>query len=366
MQRVRLDHLICECSIDKEQAVDVLCSAYNSVEEDSRKFKVVISISVGVDESSFSFNASRSQAALYVHLSEKIKIHQCASFDSIKHVQDLCGFFIACRNPPVLAAELKKHNAGKEEALFADEYIPIVIKNFVDSSYSYTVSLSGANLKTAKSVLVEEMLACLHFYTEFQTKSAGFFDRFVPHLVATQVLNLFRNFSGEVGGYFTRKVPLQKLFWTNHGGNREEALFSPYNPSLLSAIDKRKCLIDPAHVALTVAVNDELHDFNLQVGNNKVDLKSHATTKRNPNTDREKTYLKVKAVTIKEKQTTHTIPCNVQYLFPNQDVVSPTVNAKTMKFLPGYVAIRLVNGKFQVEIPVTEHLDLTSCKDDAG
>ena len=171
-----------------------------------------------------------------------------------------------------------KLNAGKDEAeaISADDFIPTEIKKFIDSSYSYTISLAGAEVKTAKSVLVEEMNACLHFYSHFQTVSVGFFTRYAEHLGSTQIDSLYRNFSGEVAGYFTRNRPLQKLLWANHGVDGEDALFSPFKQSLLVAIEKHKCLIDPSNITLSVVKGEEHVDFALQVQNDRVDLKSHA------------------------------------------------------------------------------------------
>ena len=333
-------------------------------EEDSHdRLQVVITITFDDNSSSFSFDASRSQAALYVYLSGNIRILQCESLGSVKHVQELLGFFSACRNAPILEAQLKKYNTGKVEVLSLDDFMPIAIKAFVDSSCRYTVSVTGAELKNSKSIPVEEVLSCLHFYKELQTSAVGFYRAYAKNLEATQIDNLYRLFSGEVGGYFTQNRSLQKLFWTNHGVDGDDALFSPFKRSVLAAIDKRKCLIDPHKVVLSVVKNDQLVDFALQVGNDKVDLKAHATVKRNEKTGREKCYLNVISVMINR---IHEIPCHVEYVFPSQDRVSPAINAAAMKFLPGFVAVRLVKGRLQVEIPVTEHLDQSTCKSDQG
>ena len=132
-----------------------------------------------------------------------------------------------------------------------------------------------------------------------------------------------------------------------------EGLLSIYGSSNLDAIEKRRCVFPPNHVALTVASSsgsDGINLFKLQMGNDKVDLKQFAILKPNG-----KKILMIKAVTVGDA----IIDCNVNYLFPSQSRVSPLIDASSMIYHAGYISVRQVSGKFQVEIPVTEHLLLS-------
>ena len=336
------------------------------------KISVVISVSIPSpiadnppSTAKFSIRVSPAQAALYVYLSDlgKLKILPSSSFGSVKQVEELSNFFLAMINPGYLTSQITKANKDKAEddQQSQEDFIAKTINTVAESSFSFAVSLTGDDVKG--SVLMGEVKACLSFYHRLKVLEVGFYGKLVPGLRSTQVLNLIDAFMGEINGYFTAKRSLPKLLFEHYAVEREHALFSPFNSSVIAAIDKRKCVFDESHVVLTVDTGvasggmPATEDFKLQVGNDKANLREHSVIKPNG-----KRYMVVKAVTIAG----HVIKCNVKYPIPGQDRVSPLFNADAMAFRAGFVSVRLVSGKYQVEIPVTEDLLLSAAKSEQG
>ena len=336
------------------------------------KLSIIISVSIPspiadnpTSTAKFSVRVSPAQAALYVYLSDlgKLKIIPCSSFGSVKQLHELANFFHAMINPAYLSSEMAKANKGKAEddQQSQEDFVAKTINTVAESSFSFAVSLTGDEVKG--SVLIGEVKACLSFYQQLKLASVGFYQKLVGGLGSTQILNLIDSFTGEINGYFTSKRSVQKLLFENYAVEMEHALFSPFNSSVIAAIDKRKCVFDESHVVLTVDIGvaaggmPATEDFKLKVANDKANLMDHSVVKPNG-----KRFMVVKAVTIKG----HVIKCDVKYPMPGQDRVSPLFDAGTMVFRAGFVSVRLVAGKYQVEIPVTEDLTLSAAKSEQG
>ena len=180
---------------------------------------------------------------------------------------------------------------------------------------------------------------------------------------STQILDLVNAFSGEISGYLTSKRHLKKLLFANYGVEREDALCSQFNPSVVDVIDKRKCVFDPHHVILSLYTKESTRDalvtedVPISKSHSKVDLAPHAVVKPNG-----KRYLLVKSVSVGG----HVITRDVKYLLSGQDRVSPSINADALVIHGGFVSVRLVGGRYSVEIPITEHLVISEAKTDQG
>ena len=350
--------------------MDELLESYQTLTdlEDDESVEIKISIKSSntehtpesENEAVFLFSASRRQAALYVLLSDRgeIKVLPTESFGSVKSIDSIVDLIHSIMDPDLRRRKIDIANKNLEESshISEDEFVSNAIEKISADSYNFAVSLLGEDVKGP--ILVGEMLACLPFFTFFQTAEIGFYQKFVEDLDSTQILNLARKFRGDIEGYFTSKRSIDKLLFAEHGRNMSaSALHSYYGSDVLGRIDKKMCVFHQSHVTLTIECESADNEgestkvVRLQTANDKIDLKNHSIKKPNG-----KEYLIVQSATINN---IHTIERRVKYLFPNQDRVSAAINADTLVFHAGYITVRFVSGKFQMEIPITEHLTLS-------
>ena len=332
----------------------------NADNDDSVEILITIQSPNDEGESIFSFSASKRQAALYVLLGNRnqIKILPTESFGSISSIESLIEFLHSMMDADLRKRKIDLANRKLVESsqVTEDDFISNAVEAISSGSFSFSVSLIGEEVKGP--ILVGEVLACLPFYTSFQNAEVGFYQKFVIDLDSTQILHLARGFKGEIESYFTSKRSIDKLLFKNHGFEMKSALHSNYGSNVLKAIDKKICVFPQTHVSLRVSCSsaesggDTSKVVKLQTATDKEDLKKHLIRKPNG-----KNYLVVESVSI---DGVHTIDRNVKYLFPTQRSVSPAIDAETMIYHAGYVSVRLVANKFQVEIPITENIVLSS------
>ena len=169
---------------------------------------------------------------------------------------------------------------------------------------------------------------------------------------------MFDKAQAEIMSYISNRRDLRRLLIAAYPPSEK----SPLIVQSVKDLPETMHVIDPCDVSVHIQKGNSMVEVPLQKGKEKTNLVQHCSRQKGCR------FLIVKGISVKTangKVVTHQIK-TLKYVFANEKRVSPLVNAETAIFQAGFVSIKKSDNGLLINIPIAEHLDITTPKSASG
>jgi hypothetical protein len=314
----------------------------------------------------FSITVAAQQAYLYLLLSGKVFVVPAVSAGvaQLESIVEFTTFVMSDEGDQIQS--LESHLEKNEDCEFnLEEFNLSKVDDIIHGFSSFGVSINNSTAfpkgSNVRKVQVERALAHM---ISLQSNEVGILNNIAKTLKATQTQHITKLFVGEQKSYVSNRRDLDKqLFREFYSPDLNNALLNPMRRSVIVEKDKKMFWIEPVDVVLSVEMEDgEMKEVQLKTGSVKADLATFSRTKDNGSK-----YVDVKGVKLctgrdearkgnYEVFFDHRLEVNLA----NSNVANPLVNPDGMVYHAGFVSICLVNSKYEINIPVKEHLAIST------
>jgi len=292
-----------------------------------------------------------------------LKVYAIPS-SSVTCVTDVVDFYATVMDAASMentVAKLQKKQTSEVTArdfvLRSMEKVSELLNNMGVSFHNSVSFKDGCNIKNT------EVLSILAFLSRLKTKEFGIYDIVAARLLATQHLNVFDVFSGNIKSYISNGRNVDKILFSSYGGTQEKPLVNLYKADNVVKFRHDTFCIDSTKASLIIDAGFGMPVVvSLNVGGKKVDLAQYSRKKENG-----ATIIDIVGVHINDNGLRqYTIPVKKEYVLANIKNVNALTNAETVVIEAGFLSFKLEGELLELTIPLHEHRDLFTVKSHDG